>query len=60
MWMLLIDVLGLFEDLENYSNEPKNGAVVGRVSHTKKGDNEVQITIEAFQVVNAEQKRDEL
>ena len=51
---------GLFEDLENYSNELKEGAVVGRMSHTKKGDNEVEVTIEAFQVTKAERERDEL
>ncbi|KAF2791198.1 hypothetical protein K505DRAFT_207308, partial [Melanomma pulvis-pyrius CBS 109.77] len=39
---------GLFEDLENYSNEPKDGVVVGRMSHKSKGKNEVEVTIEAF------------
>jgi hypothetical protein len=51
---------GLFDDLENYSNELKDGAVVGRMSHKKKGENEVEVTIEAFQVVKAERERDEL
>jgi len=51
----------LFEDLENYSNEPKDGAVVGRLSHKIGEKNAVEITIEAFQLKKkVEQKRDEL
>ncbi|KAF1961984.1 hypothetical protein CC80DRAFT_488357 [Byssothecium circinans] len=41
---------GVFEDLENYSATPKDGVVLGRVSHEKKGKNEVEFSIEAFQV----------
>ncbi|PSN74687.1 hypothetical protein BS50DRAFT_469665, partial [Corynespora cassiicola Philippines] len=52
---------GVFGDLENYSNELKDGAVVGKVSHKAAGKNEVEITIEAFQVKAASGKgRDEL
>lgn len=51
--------LGLFEDLENYSATPKDGAVLGKVSHESKGQNEVEITIKAFQV-KARASKDEL
>ncbi|KAF2270193.1 hypothetical protein CC78DRAFT_574322 [Lojkania enalia] len=54
------DCEGLFEDLENYSTEPKDGAVLARLEHTRKEKNEIEFTIEAFQVKKAEQSRDEL
>jgi hypothetical protein len=40
----------VFDDLDNYSNEPKDGAVVGKVTHSPSGKNEVQFTVEALQV----------
>jgi hypothetical protein len=40
----------VFDDLENYSNSPKDGAVVGKVTHSDAGKNEVQFTIEALLV----------
>ena len=53
--------LGIFEDLENYSVDPQDGVVLGKISHTKKGKHEVALTIEAFQVKKkGEQSRDEL
>ena len=56
---MLTFLLGLFEDLENYSNEPKDGVVIGRLSH-KQVKNEVEVAIEAFQVKKTAQRRDEL
>lgn len=40
----------MFEDLENYSNEPRDGAVIGKVAHTNTGEKEVRFTVEALQV----------
>ncbi|KAH8702895.1 hypothetical protein GQ44DRAFT_631008 [Phaeosphaeriaceae sp. PMI808] len=40
----------VFDDLENYSNEPKDGAVIGKVTHSPAGKNEVQFTVEALQI----------
>ena len=57
------DCEGVFDDLENYSNEPKDGAVIGKVSHTNIGDKEVKFTVEALQVKakgGSEDGRDEL
>ncbi|KAF2278025.1 uncharacterized protein EI97DRAFT_432112 [Westerdykella ornata] len=53
---------GVFDYLETYSTEPKDGAILGKVEHKKTGKNEVEITIEAFQVKEkaAENQRDEL
>lgn len=45
---------GIFDDLENYSTTPKDGAVVGKVEHRKMDNNVVEITIEAFQVRDRE------
>ncbi|KAF2448135.1 hypothetical protein P171DRAFT_508261 [Karstenula rhodostoma CBS 690.94] len=47
------DCEGLYEDLENYSAEPKEGVVLGRVAHKSVGANEVEVTLEAFQVKGA-------
>ncbi|KAF2465703.1 uncharacterized protein BDR25DRAFT_238955 [Lindgomyces ingoldianus] len=56
-----LDCEGVFDDLENYSNEPKDGVVIARLEHKKTGEKEVEVTIEAMQVKKAaEQKRDEL
>ncbi|KAJ4363447.1 hypothetical protein N0V83_009740 [Neocucurbitaria cava] len=41
---------GVFDDLENYSNEPKDGAVIGKVMHTNTGEKQVKFTVEALQV----------
>jgi hypothetical protein len=57
------DCEGVFDDLENYSNEPKDGAVIGKVSHTNVGEKEVRFTVEALQVKasgGSEDGRDEL
>lgn len=51
---------GVFDDLENYSNEPKAGAVIGKVSHTNTGDKEVKFTVEALQVKANDGAKDEL
>ncbi|CAI6337317.1 unnamed protein product [Periconia digitata] len=40
----------ILNNLENYSATPKDGAVLGRVSHEATGKNEVEFTIKAFQV----------
>jgi hypothetical protein len=40
----------VFDDLENYANEPKDGAVVGKVTHSEAGKGEVQFTVEALLV----------
>lgn len=50
------------EDLELYSTEAKDGAILGKVSHKKKGKNEIEITVEAFQVKKkaVESQKDEL
>jgi len=40
----------VFEDLENYSNELADGKVVGKVTHSEAGKNEVQFTVEALLV----------
>ncbi|KAG9189471.1 hypothetical protein G6011_06339 [Alternaria panax] len=50
---------GVFDGLESYSNEPKDGAVIGKVSHTNTGDKEVRFTVEALKV-KAKDGRDEL
>ncbi|PVI06400.1 hypothetical protein DM02DRAFT_17073 [Periconia macrospinosa] len=41
---------GVYGNLENYSATPKDGAVLGRVSHQATGKNEVEFKVEAFQV----------
>ncbi|KAF2875223.1 hypothetical protein BDV95DRAFT_452986, partial [Massariosphaeria phaeospora] len=48
--MLTDATVGLFEDLDNYSNELEDGKVVGQLTHEMKGENEVEVTIEVFQV----------
>ena len=53
-------VLGVFDDLDNYSNEPKDGAVIGKVAHTNTGDKEVKFTVEALQVKAKTAGKDEL
>ncbi|KAH7076263.1 hypothetical protein FB567DRAFT_608959 [Paraphoma chrysanthemicola] len=40
----------VFDDLENYSNEPKDGKVLGKVTHSAGGKNEVKFTVEALVV----------
>lgn len=40
----------MFDDLDNYANEPKDGAVVGKITHSSEGKNEVRFTVEALQV----------
>jgi hypothetical protein len=50
---------GVFDGLEKYSNEPKDGAVIGKISHTNTGDKEVKFTVEALKV-KAKDGRDEL
>jgi hypothetical protein len=50
---------GVFDGLESYSNEPRDGAVIGKVSHTNTGDKEVRFTVEALKV-QAKDARDEL
>jgi hypothetical protein len=54
--------LGLFDDLDNYSADAKDDAVLGTVEYTSTGDNTVEITIEAFQIrkKDDEKARDEL
>jgi hypothetical protein len=39
-----------FDDLENYANEPRDGAVVGKVTHSEAGKGEVDFTVEALVV----------
>ena len=55
---------GLFDDLDNYKTKPEDGVVLGQVKHKKTGNNEVEITIEAFQVKNVggsgDKEKDEL
>jgi hypothetical protein len=38
----------VFDDLEIYSNEPADGKVVGKVTHSEKGKGEVDFTVEAL------------
>tara|TARA_R110002003_G_scaffold149_7_gene13544 strand:- start:6388 stop:6930 length:543 start_codon:yes stop_codon:yes gene_type:complete len=40
----------VFDDLENYSNEPEDGRVLGKVTHSMEGKNEVKFTVEALLV----------
>lgn len=55
------DCDAILEDLENYSAELKEGAVVGNVSHKKGAEkNTVEISIQAFQAVKADKSKDEL
>ncbi|KAL5424713.1 hypothetical protein PMIN05_012145 [Paraphaeosphaeria minitans] len=54
------DCEGLYEDLENYSTEPKEGVVLGKVAHKTLGKNEVEIALDAFQVKGAAGGKDEL
>ncbi|KAF1847577.1 uncharacterized protein K460DRAFT_279393 [Cucurbitaria berberidis CBS 394.84] len=51
---------GVFDDLENYANEPKDGGVIGKVAHTNTGDKEVKFTVEALQVKTKTAAKDEL
>ena len=41
---------GVFEGLEQYSNEPEDGKVVGKVKHESAGEKEVRFTVEAMVV----------
>jgi hypothetical protein len=50
----------VFDDLDAYSTEPKDGAVLGKVEYKNAGKNEVEIAIEAFQVRARDTGRDEL
>ncbi|KAL1605083.1 hypothetical protein SLS60_004626 [Paraconiothyrium brasiliense] len=56
----LSDCEGLYEDLENYSAEPKEGVMLGKVAHKSLGKNGVEITLDAFQVKGAAGAKDEL
>ncbi|KZM21241.1 uncharacterized protein EKO05_0011541 [Ascochyta rabiei] len=40
---------GVFDGLETYSNEPKDGSVIGKVSHTEDAE-EAEFTVEALRV----------
>jgi hypothetical protein len=62
MFMLTIAdlIIGVFDDLDSYSATPKDGAVLGRVSHKKTKKQRVEITVEAFQVKKGADGRDEL
>lgn len=53
---------GVFENLENYSVTPKDGAVLGRVSHEAKEKGEVEFKVEAFLVKGTDdvESKDEL
>lgn len=57
-------VAGLFEDLEIYSAEAKDGAVIAKVEHKSTGKNGIEFTVEAMQVRTKadkqEQEKDEL
>jgi len=50
---------GVFDGLESYSNEPRDGAVIGKVGHTNTGEKEVRFTVEALKV-KAKSERNEL
>jgi hypothetical protein len=50
----------VFNDLATYSNEPKDGTVIGKVSHKEVGKGEVEFTVEALRVQLKEGERDEL
>jgi hypothetical protein len=50
----------VFDDLATYSNEPKDGTVIGKVSHKEVGKGEVEFTVEALRVQLKEGERDEL
>jgi hypothetical protein len=52
--------VGVFDDLATYSNEPKDGTVIGKVSHKEVGKGEVEFTVEALRVQLKEGERDEL
>lgn len=56
----LTNAAGVFDDLDEYSAELKDGAVLGRIEHKKTGKNEVEFTVEAFQVNKKDSGRDEL
>jgi hypothetical protein len=45
MWLL-----GAFEELEKYANEPADGKTIGKVSHKVVGEGEVEFTVEAMVV----------
>lgn len=40
---------GVFESLDKYSNEPKDGSVIGKVSHNEDSGT-VEFTVEALRV----------
>jgi hypothetical protein len=56
----VLTLAGVFEDLTAYSNEPKDGAVIGKVSHAQKGKGEVEFTVEALRVTQEDGGKDEL
>ena len=51
---------GIFADLESFSPTAKDDAVLGKVSHKKGKKNDVEVTIEAFQIKKSAGGRDEL
>jgi hypothetical protein len=55
-------LIGVFDDLENYSNEPKDGVVIARMEYKSTGDKAVEVKIEAMQVKKETtgRERDEL
>jgi len=42
--------LGVFEDLENYVREPRDGGVFINATHERIGKNDVEVEIEARQL----------
>jgi hypothetical protein len=48
--VLIMCVLGVFEGLESYANEPADGKTIGKVSHKVVGEKEVEFTVEAMVV----------
>ncbi|KAF2126272.1 hypothetical protein P153DRAFT_298418 [Dothidotthia symphoricarpi CBS 119687] len=51
---------GAFAGLEEYANEPRDGAVIGKVDYKKTGEREVEFSVEGLKVQEKEGGRQEL
>lgn len=51
--------VGVFEDLDRYANEPRDGAVIAKVVHAKTGAKEVTFTVEAMLVKKKKKEKGE-
>lgn len=55
---LIRGCVGVFDGLEDYANEPADGATIGKVTHKETGDKEVEFTVEALMIGKKGQAKD--